>query len=45
MTRLLALTLVFATAACGVDGPPVYAKASPTGVTLSGNAKVGVVVK
>lgn len=46
MRRCLALLSLMSLAACGVDGDPVPppAKATP-GVTLSGEASVGIVVK
>jgi predicted small lipoprotein YifL len=42
MPRLV-LIACLALAACGADGPPE--KPATTGVTLSGEAQVGVVVK
>ncbi len=47
MTRISLIGLLFALAACGVDGPPVApSDPEPTpepGVTVTGTAKVGVV--
>lgn len=41
--KYLALFALFATAACGVDGPPVANSASETsGVTISGCAAIGI---
>ncbi|MDN5787872.1 hypothetical protein [Pseudorhodobacter sp.] len=46
MPKFLALLCLFL-AACGADGPPKYsdAKAPTHGVTLSGDARGGVVIK
>jgi hypothetical protein len=41
--RYLALFALLATAACGVDGPPVANSASETsGVTISGCVAIGI---
>ena len=47
MIRLLPLVALLALAACGVDGAPTaptsQPAASPTGVTISGSGRFGVV--
>ncbi|MDD9716764.1 MULTISPECIES: hypothetical protein [Dinoroseobacter] len=48
MIRALALCLVAALAACGVDGPPTAPDPAPertTGVTVSGSAQAGVIYR
>lgn len=45
MIRPLALIATLTLAACGADGPPVApSKAAPSGITLSGQASVGIKV-
>jgi len=41
MTRLIALASLALLAACGADGPPQ--PPAPTGVTISGDAQIGIV--
>jgi len=41
---LIAGLVLLSLAACGVDGPPTAPEATPTGITISGDARVGVVV-
>lgn len=48
MTRLLALACLALLPACGVDGPPippsqVPAETPESGVTMSGQARIGIV--
>lgn len=47
MTRLVALALSLTLlAACGADGPPVpptKAETAPTGLRVSGEARIGIV--
>jgi uncharacterized lipoprotein YajG len=41
MTRLLALASILLLSACGADGKPQAP--TPTGVTISGDAQIGIV--
>lgn len=42
MTRLVLIAALLTLAACGVDGPPLPVTSDATGLSISGEAKVGV---
>ena len=44
-TVILSLIAIFALAACGVDGAPTPPAAKTTGVSISGEAAIGVTGK
>lgn len=43
MRILLALSLLTLTATCGVDGPPTPPQSQTPGVSITGEARMGVV--
>jgi predicted small lipoprotein YifL len=46
MTRYLSIALLLILAGCGADGPPIAMEtATEPGITVSGDAQIGVVVQ